>query len=87
MKLPVDEIDIALFAVATSVTINNGYTASFWKSSWLNGNASALLFPSLYIQPQPEEEQNYTIRTLDLQGERRERPFNYQEELMGNYVG
>ena len=44
----VGRMERRLFTVATSVTINNGYTASFWKSSWLNGNASALLFPSLY---------------------------------------
>ena len=48
MELPVDEVDFALFATATRVTINNGRTASFWWSSWLDGNAPALLFPLLF---------------------------------------
>ncbi|XP_025825128.1 uncharacterized protein LOC112900482 [Panicum hallii] len=48
MELPVDEVDIALFASATRVTVNNGRTARFWWSSWLNGNTPALLFPLLF---------------------------------------
>ena len=43
-----DEIDIALFAVATKVTVNSGQQALFWTSSWINGTAPALLFPNLY---------------------------------------
>ena len=30
------------------VSVNNGRTASFWWSSWLDGNAPALLFPLLF---------------------------------------
>lgn len=48
MELPVDEVDKALFAAATKVTVNNERTASFLLSSWLNGNAPAMLFPHLY---------------------------------------
>lgn len=48
MELPVDEMDIALFAAATRVTVNNGPHYSFWMSSWVDGNAPALLFPQLY---------------------------------------
>lgn len=38
----------ALFAAAINVTVNNGRTASFWLSSWLNGGAPSILFPHLY---------------------------------------
>ncbi|CAO1943414.1 unnamed protein product [Urochloa humidicola] len=48
MELPVDEVDHALFAMGTRVTIRDGRTANFWLSSWLDGKAPALLFPSLY---------------------------------------
>jgi hypothetical protein len=48
MKLPVDQLDMALFATATKVTVHNGKTASFWLSSWLPGSAPALMFPQLY---------------------------------------
>jgi hypothetical protein len=48
MELPVDEMDIALFAVATKVIVNNGHKASFWLSSWVQGLAPALLFSALY---------------------------------------
>jgi hypothetical protein len=47
-ELPIDEVDEALFAVATRVTVCNGKHALFWKSSWLNGRAPALIFPALY---------------------------------------
>ena len=33
MELPVDEMDVALFAATTTVTVNNGRTTSFWMSS------------------------------------------------------
>jgi hypothetical protein len=33
MELLVDEIDEALFATATRVTVHNGKTAKFWTSS------------------------------------------------------
>jgi hypothetical protein len=47
-ELPIDEVDEALFAVATRVTVCNGKHALFWKSSWLNGRAPVLIFPALY---------------------------------------
>jgi hypothetical protein len=48
MELPVDEIDEALFAVATRVTIHNGKTTKFWSSSWLQGCSLASMFPALF---------------------------------------
>jgi hypothetical protein len=48
MELPVDNSDIALFNAATVVTLGNGEKATFWTSSWLQGQAPATLFPALY---------------------------------------
>jgi hypothetical protein len=48
MELPVDEIDEALFAATTRVTIHNGKTAKLWTSSWLQGCSPASMFPALY---------------------------------------
>jgi hypothetical protein len=47
-KLPIDQIDEAIFAVATKVTVHNGRTAKFWQSSWIDGCSLAILFPSLF---------------------------------------
>lgn len=47
-ELPVDDTDRALFAAATRVSVRNGKLASFWKSSWLNGQTPRQLFPHLY---------------------------------------
>jgi hypothetical protein len=49
MEPPVDDIDRALFAAATRVQVKNGRTASFWHSSWIDGQSPATLFPLLYI--------------------------------------
>lgn len=48
MDLPVDEVDKALFAAATVVTVRNGRKARFWMTSWLGGQSPALLFPLLF---------------------------------------
>jgi hypothetical protein len=48
MKLTIDETDIALFTAATRVSVHDGRKASFWLSSWIDGQSSALLFPRLY---------------------------------------
>jgi hypothetical protein len=48
MELPVDKDDRALFNAATIVTLGNGNTASFWTSRWLQGEAPATLFPTLF---------------------------------------
>jgi hypothetical protein len=37
MELPVDELDLALFATTTKVTVNNGQMTSFWFTNWLDG--------------------------------------------------
>lgn len=46
--LPVDDTDRALFAAATKVFVHNGKKTSFWKSSWINGQAPSVLFPLLF---------------------------------------
>jgi hypothetical protein len=46
--LPVDNVDVALFATATRVHVRSGKMASFWTSSWLNGVSPTALFPTLY---------------------------------------
>jgi hypothetical protein len=48
LNLPVDEVDRALFAATTRVMVHNGKTAKFWQSRWLDGNAPATMFPTLY---------------------------------------
>uniref|UniRef100_A0A0A9GPV4 Reverse transcriptase zinc-binding domain-containing protein n=1 Tax=Arundo donax TaxID=35708 RepID=A0A0A9GPV4_ARUDO len=48
MELPTNDTNLALFAMATRVQVQNGRTASFWFSSWLKGMSPALLFPNLY---------------------------------------
>jgi hypothetical protein len=48
MELPIDELDAALFATATRVTMRNGQKASFWLSSWINGQAPTAMHPLLY---------------------------------------
>jgi hypothetical protein len=44
----VDKGDIALFNAATSVEIGNGEKASFWTSSWLQGEAPASVYLELF---------------------------------------
>lgn len=47
-ELPCDQRDMALFAAATTVTLGDGETASFWNSSWLTSPPLAELFPNLF---------------------------------------
>lgn len=47
MELPVDGVDLALFSAATRVTVQNGNKASFWFSSWIDGQSPASRFPLL----------------------------------------
>jgi hypothetical protein len=47
-ELPVDDVDRALFAAATRVTVHNGKSAKFWTSSWVEGMAPATMFPDLF---------------------------------------
>jgi hypothetical protein len=47
-EIPVDDIDQALFAAATKVTIHNGYTAKFWTTHWAHGNSLVSMFPALF---------------------------------------
>jgi hypothetical protein len=48
MELPVDSNDIALFNAATTVILGNGNKTCFWTSRWLDGEAPATLYPTLY---------------------------------------
>lgn len=48
MEVPCSEADKVFFSAATSVTIGNGRTASFWTCSWLLMGALRVLFPTLY---------------------------------------
>ena len=48
IEMPVDEVDMALFHAATVVTVRNGFKASFWQSSWLDGRPPTKLYPKLY---------------------------------------
>lgn len=45
---PVDAMDRQLFRVSTTVLLGDGHTASFWKSSWLEGRAPMDLYLDLY---------------------------------------
>jgi hypothetical protein len=47
MELPVDNGDLALFNAATTV-LGNGEKATFWTSRWLQGEAPASLYPTLF---------------------------------------
>jgi hypothetical protein len=48
MELPVDNGDLALFNAATTVILGNGEKATFWTSRWLQGEAPASLYPTLF---------------------------------------
>lgn len=47
-KPPVNDIDRQLFRASTMVILGNGEKASFWQSSWLDGQAPMDLFPDLF---------------------------------------
>lgn len=51
-ELPADSTDINLFNAATTVTVHNGRRASFWLSSWLDGQAPSRLCPLLFKHSQ-----------------------------------
>ena len=48
MQMPVDKDDIALFNAATRVELGNGAKAAFWTSRWLQGDAPATIFLTLF---------------------------------------
>jgi hypothetical protein len=47
-ELPIDDVDRALFAAATSVRVRNSRMAKFWTSPWMQGNTPALMFLMLF---------------------------------------
>jgi hypothetical protein len=50
LKLPVYEVDRALFTAATRVIVHNRRRAQFWTSSWLDGMSPVVMFPALFKQ-------------------------------------
>jgi len=46
--MPIDDVDAALFAAATTVTVRNGRKALFWHSSWAHDRPLSARFPLLY---------------------------------------
>jgi hypothetical protein len=48
MQLPCDKADVDLFNASTIVTIGNGKMADFWRSSWIEGQATRTIAPNLY---------------------------------------
>jgi hypothetical protein len=46
--MPIDEVDAALFATATTVTVRNGRKALFWHSGWAHGRPLLARFLLLY---------------------------------------
>ena len=47
-ELPIGDNDLLLFSAATRVTVNNGRTARFWTSSWIDGVSPAAMCPALF---------------------------------------
>ena len=48
METPCDTQDLDLFAAATTVTLGDGSTASFWYSNWIGSSPLRLRFPELF---------------------------------------
>jgi hypothetical protein len=48
MLFPCDEMDNALFAAATTVTLGDGNTASFWRCTWFGSTTLCSRYPTLY---------------------------------------
>ena len=48
METPCDAQDLDLFAAATTVTLGDGLTASFWYSKWIGSSPLRLRFPELF---------------------------------------
>jgi hypothetical protein len=47
-ELPINDVDEALFAAGTKVTVRNGRLARFWTASWTHGATLASMFLRLY---------------------------------------
>ena len=45
---PVTTVDRHLFRASTVVTLGDGAKASFWQSSWMQGQAPMDIFPDLF---------------------------------------
>jgi hypothetical protein len=50
LQLPCDKADVDLFNASTTVTIGNGKTADFWRSSWIRGQTPRNIAPTLYMK-------------------------------------
>lgn len=55
----VDEIDAALFAAATTVTVRNGHKALFWHSTWVHDRPLRVCFPRPFAH---SRRKNRTVR-------------------------
>jgi hypothetical protein len=60
----IDDVDRALFAAATRVTVRNGSMARLWTMPWVHGNTLAQMFPA-FVQAQSTEEQNCGRGNMD----------------------
>ena len=81
--LPVDSVDMALFAAATTVTVRNGLKASFWHSSWLDGRPPAKLYPLLYRH---SRRKNRSVRdALTGQNWVRDVAYNLNHDLLSEF--
>lgn len=59
LEIPCDNIDKDLFTASTIVTIGKGDKASFWHSSWINGQAPKYIAPTLF---QKTKRKNVTLK-------------------------
>jgi hypothetical protein len=50
LQLPCDKADVDLFNASTTVTIGNGETTNFWRSSWIWGQTPRNIAPTLYMK-------------------------------------
>jgi hypothetical protein len=50
LQLPCDKADVDLFNASTIVTIGDGKTADFWRSSLIQGQAPKNIAPTLFMK-------------------------------------
>jgi hypothetical protein len=84
LELPLDSEDIALFNAATRVDLGNGDKALFWTSRWLEGEAPATMFPTLFKH---SKRKNRTVKDA-LTEERwvRDVDYNMTEQIIAEFV-
>jgi hypothetical protein len=55
LDIPCDKNDLDLFNASKIVKVGKGDKASFWHSSWINGNSPKNIAPSLFAKGNTEE--------------------------------